>query len=484
MEISRYQNYIDGQWSDSFSAETSEIKSPCNGEIVSVVAKSNIDDVNRAVAAAKRAFYEEDWAFNPRLRSAALNKWAIKMRNNFDEIVVALSLESGKPLYEARIEVNNAIGYMEYSAASARTLYGSQTTVEKDMMNILSREPVGVVVGIEPWNYPITLMIRDSIPALAAGNTLIIKPAAQTSGASMAVIKLAADITEFPRGVLNAITGPGSSVGTAFVEHKDVDMITFTGGLDTGKDIMKRAADTMKKVSLELGGKSANVVFASCDFEKALAGVSKAIFSNAGQTCTAASRLVLDEKIADKFIEGLRDIASKIKLGYCLDESTTMGPVCTKGQMDKILGYIESGKKDAALIIGGRRYIENGCEKGFYIEPTIFLNPPIDSPIVQEEIFGPVLVVQTFKTYEEAIELANCTRFGLASGIWSEDLNTVMFVSQKLRSGNVWVNTYNRFFPECETGGYKESGLDRAAGVEGFLKYTEIKNMCVNFKKM
>jgi len=481
MEIMKFQNYIDGQWVDSITSEISEIKCPCDGKTVSFVAKSNTDDVNRAVEAAKRAFYEEDWAFNPRLRSAALNKWAIKMRENFDEIVVALSLESGKPLYEARIEINNAIGYMQYSAASARTLYGSQTTTEKNMMNILSREPVGVVVGIEPWNYPITLMIRDSIPALAAGNAVIIKPAQQTAGASMAVIKLAADIPEFPRGVLNAITGLGSLVGTALVEHKDVDMITFTGGLDTGKDIMKRAANTMKKVSLELGGKSANVVFASCDFGKALEGVSKAIFSNAGQTCTAASRLVIDEKIAEKFIEGLKDIAKSIKLGYCLDESTTMGPVCTRGQMDLILNYIEEGKRDATLITGGDRYIKNGCENGFYIEPTIFLNPPIDSPIVQEEIFGPVLVVHTFKTKEEAIELANCTRFGLASGIWSEDLNTVMSVSQKLRSGNVWVNTYNRFFPECETGGYKESGLDRAAGVEGFLKYTEIKNICINF---
>ena len=291
MEINRYQNYIDGQWCDSISTEMSEIKSPCNGETVSIVAKSNINDVNKAVAAAKRAFYEEDWAFNPRLRSAALNKWAAKMRENFNDIVVALSLESGKPLNEARIEVNNAIGYMEYSAASARTLYGSQTTVEQGMMNILSREPVGIVVGIEPWNYPITLMIRDSIPALAAGNTLIIKPAAQTSGASMAVIKLAADIAEFPRGVLNAITGPGSLVGTAFVAHKDVDMITFTGGLDTGKDIMRRAADTMKKVSLELGGKSANVVFASCDFEKALDGGFQSYFLKCRTDMHCGSRL-------------------------------------------------------------------------------------------------------------------------------------------------------------------------------------------------
>lgn len=481
MKVGTFENYIDGSWRPSVSGETTLINNPCDGEAVSTVAKSGLADVELAVASAKRAFYEEDWAFNPRLRSTVLAKWAQKMRENFDVIVRALSLESGKPLAEARIECNNAIGYMEYSAASARTLYGSTTTVNKDMLSVMAREPVGVVVGIEPWNYPITLMIRDSIPALAAGNTLIIKPAAQTSGASMAVIKLLDGIKELPRGVVNAITGPGSLVGTAFVEHSDVDMITFTGGLDTGKDIMERAAKTMKKVSLELGGKSANVVFADCDLEKALAFTSSAIFSNAGQTCTAGSRIVLDERIADVFLARLKAIAEGLRLGYCLDETTNMGPVATEGQMNKILEYIELGKRCSTLITGGGRYIQSGCDKGFFIAPTIFLNPPQDSPVVQEEIFGPVLVVQTFHTQEEAIELANCTRFGLASGVWTQNLNTAMAVSRRLRSGNVWVNIYNRFFPECETGGYKESGLDRAAGVEGFLKYTEVKHICMDF---
>lgn len=481
MEVNVYKNYIAGEWVAASNGSVTEIKNPCDGEVISRVANSTLEDVDKAVASAKRAFYEEDWAFNPRLRSSILVKWAQKMRGNFDDLVKALSLESGKPLKESVIEINNAIGYMEYSASSARTLYGSTTTVNKNMMSIMAREPVGIVVGIEPWNYPITLMIRDSIPALAAGNTLIIKPAGQTSGVSMAVIKLLSEIPELPKGVCNAITGSGSLVGPAFVEHPDVDMITMTGGLDTGKDIMARAAGTMKRVSLELGGKSANVVFADCDWNKALTFCSQAIFSNAGQTCTAGSRLVLDRKIADRFLADLVGIAEKIQPGYCLDPNTTMGPVSSASQMNKIMQYVEEAKKYSKLLTGGCRYLSNGCDKGFFIAPTIFLNPPIESSIVQEELFGPVLTVHLFDTEDEAVALANCTRFGLASGIWSQDLNTVMRVSRRLRSGNVWVNIYNRFFPECETGGYKESGSDRAAGVEGFLKYTEIKHISIDF---
>ncbi len=481
MKVGSFDNYIDGVWSPASNGSVTQIKNPCDGEVVSEVANSTLEDVNRAVAAAKRAFYEENWAFDPRLRATVLSKWALKMREHFDYLVTSLSLESGKPLLEAKIEINNAIGYMEYASASARTLYGSTSTVNENMMSVMSREPVGVVVGIEPWNYPITLMVRDSIPALAAGNALIIKPAGQTSGVSMAVIKLLTEIPELPRGICNAITGSGSLIGPAFSEHPDVDMITMTGGLDTGKDIMRRASDTMKKVSLELGGKSANVVFEDCDWQKALTFCSQAIFSNAGQTCTAGSRLVIDEKIADRFLEDLVKIAENIRPGYCLDPHTTMGPVSSEGQMNKILKYMDDAKGYCQCLTGGHRYMENGCDKGFFIAPTIFLNPPVDSPLVQEEVFGPVLAVQTFKTEEEAIALANCTRYGLASGIWSQDLNRVMRVARRLRSGNVWVNIYNRFFPECETGGYKESGLDRAAGVDGFLKYTEIKHMCMDF---
>ena len=261
MKVGTFQNYIDGRWVDAVSGETNLIYNPCDGEAVTQVARSGEADVDLAVAAARRAFEAEDWAFNPRFRASVLQKWANLMRENFDRICTCLSLESGKPLQESRIECNNAIGYMEYAVASARTLYGSTSTVSKNRLSVMTREPVGVVVGIEPWNYPITLMVRDSIPALAAGNTLVIKPAGQTAGANMEVIRLLVDnVPELPRGVVNAITGPGGKIGAVFSEHPGVDMITFTGGLDTGKDIMERAAKTMKRVSLELGGKSANEI--------------------------------------------------------------------------------------------------------------------------------------------------------------------------------------------------------------------------------
>ena len=484
MKVGIFQNYIDGRWVDAVSGNTNTIANPCDGEVVTQVARSSAEDIDLAVAAARRAFEEEDWAFNPRLRARVLQKWADLMRANFDRICTCLSLESGKPLQEAKIECNNAIGYMEYAVASARTLYGSTSTVSKNRLSIMTREPVGVVVGIEPWNYPITLMLTDSILALAAGNTLITKPAGQTAGANMEVIRLLVDnVPELPRGVVNAITGPGGEIGKVFSEHPGVDMITFTGGLDTGKDIMRRAAGTMKRVSLELGGKSANVVFADCDMDKAVSGCAAAIFSNAGQTCTAGSRLVLEESIAGEFIPRLKAVAEGLKMGYCLDPETKMGPVDNESQLNKILGYIEQGKQCAQLITGGYRYMENGCDKGFFIAPTIFLNPPVDSPIVQEEIFGPVLVIQTFRTEDEAVELANCTKYGLCSGLWTTDLNRAMAVSRRLRSGNVWVNHYTGFAPECETGGYKESGVDRAAGVEGYLKYTEIKHVNMDFTR-
>lgn len=481
MKVGSFQNYIDGTWVPAADGRVSQIACPCNGEVVTEVAKSTLDDVNAAVASARRAFEEEDWAFNPRLRAGVLTRWALKMRENYDTLVDDLAYESGKPLLEAKIEINNAIGYMEYASASARTLYGSTTTVSQGMLSLMEREPVGVVVGIEPWNYPVTLMVRDSIPALAAGNALVIKPASQTAGVCMKVISLLDEIPELPRGIVNAITGDGSLIGPAFSEHPDVDMITMTGGLDTGKDIMRRAAATMKRVSLELGGKSPNIVFPECDWDKAVKGVGSAIFSNAGQTCTAGSRLVLDESIADAFLRDLVAYAENIRPGYCMDPAATMGPVSSEHQMNKILAYIEEAKACSKCLTGGYRYLENGCDKGWFIAPTIFLNPPKDSRIVQEEVFGPVLVVQTFKTEEEAIELANGTKYGLASGIWSQDINRVMRVGRRLKSGNVWVNIYNRFFPEAETGGYKQSGLDRAAGIEGFLKYTEIKHMCINF---
>ncbi len=480
-EVKRYQNLIDGTWQDSKTGKTKELICPGNGEVVSVIPSSDLDDVNAAVASAKRAFYEEDWAYNPRLRTQAMFAWASDMRANLEELATRLSLETGKPLAEARFEINGAIGYLEFYAASARTLYGSSTVVDKNTLSVLARDPAGVIGVITPWNYPITLLMRDMAPALAAGNTIVLKAAEQTTGCTLAVVDPLKNNKLFPRGVMNAVSGLGRIIGNAIVEHPDVDMISFTGGVDTGKDIMVKAAPTMKKLSLELGGKSPNVIFADADLDKALPYAIKAIFTNAGQLCTVGSRLVIEKSIADEFVARLKTEVEKIKVGFCLDEGTMMGAVTTEGQMNKVLGFIEDGKKCSTLVTGGYRVTENGLDKGFYVAPTIFMNPPMDSSVVQEEIFGPVLVVQTFETEEEAVAIANGTLFGLASSVWTQDVDRAMRMSRKIRAGSCWINCYNRLFPECETGGFKESGIDRAGGMEGIMKYTEVKHICMDF---
>lgn len=482
MEIKRYRNLIDGVWQDAENGAVMEIHCPCDGALVSEVPASQKADVDRAVAAARNAFDHANWAFDPRLRSRCLGAWAAAMRANHEALATRLSLETGKPINEARFELNSSIGYVEYYAAAARTLYGTSTAVEPGLLSVLAREPVGVVAVITPWNYPVTLLMRDMAPALAAGCTCVLKPAAQTTGCTLAVLELLSQVPEFPKGVVNAVSGRGSVVGDALTCHPDVDMISLTGGLETGRQVMKTAADSMKKVSLELGGKSPNVIFADADLDKALPFALKAIFMNAGQLCTVGSRLVLEESLVDTFLPRLKEEVEKLRPGYCMDENTNLGPVISQEQMEKILGYIEQGKQCATLVTGGRRLTENGLDKGFYIAPTIFLNPPMDSPIVQEEIFGPVLVVQTFRTREEALEIANGTEYGLASAVWSRDIDKAMWVARRLRAGSAWVNCYNKLLPECETGGYKQSGMDRAGGVDGMLKYTEIKHLCVDFK--
>ena len=327
MQVRTYRNLVDGVWQEAAGGKTMETFCPCDGELVSRVPDSEREDVDRAVAAARRAFEEENWAFNPRLRSQCLSAWGAAMRANLEELAARLALETGKPINEARFELNSSIGYVEYYAAAARTLYGTSTAVEPGLLSVLAREPVGVVAVITPWNYPVTLLMRDMAPALAAGCTCVLKPAAQTTGCTLAVLELLDQIPAFPKGVVNAVSGRGGTAGQALAEHPGVDMISLTGGLETGQAIMRTAADTMKKVSLELGGKSPNIIFADADLDKALPFALKAIFTNAGQLCTVGSRLVLEEPLADTFLPRLKEEAEKLRPGYCMEEETTLGPV-------------------------------------------------------------------------------------------------------------------------------------------------------------
>lgn len=482
-KVKEFKNYINGEWISSLSGETMNIYCPGDGELVSIVAKSNKEDVDLAVKYAKKAFENSQWAYDPRLRSDTLFQWAEKIKENHEEISTMLSFESGKPISEARIEVSNATNYLKYNAGAIKTLYGRSNSIDKNILSILSREPVGVVGGILPWNYPVTLFMRDVVPALAAGNTLVFKPASQTSASNMILVKYLHELNIMPSGVINGITGQGRVIGDSLINHSDIDMITFTGSSQTGINIMKVCSDSMKRVSLELGGKSPNIVFSDADFEKALPYVIKGAFSNAGQLCTLGSRLVLQEDIADEFLDKLIEKVESLKISHGIKEDTELGPVVSEKQMNEIMGYIDEAKEHSRLLTGGYRLTEGEYSKGYFIAPTIFLNPPIESRIVQEEIFGPILVVQTFKDEREAIQLANGTDFGLASGIWTKDINKAMRVSRQLKAGTCWINCYNRLFPEAETGGYKMSGIGRAAGLEGILKYTEIKHICIDFNE-
>ncbi|MDR1193038.1 MAG: aldehyde dehydrogenase family protein [Peptococcaceae bacterium] len=476
-----YRNYINGEWSDAANGAIMEARCPSDGQVVSIAPKSSAADVDRAARAARAAFERADWAYNPRSRSNALYAWAQKLRERGEDVARILSAEAGKPISEARFETGNAINYLEYSAASARKLYGGATNVDATSFSILAREPVGVVGAILPWNYPVTLFMRDMTPALAAGCATVVKPAAQTSGCAMILLELLHETGMFPAGVINALTGAGSEAGEALINHKDVDMITFTGGTAVGQHIMRTAADTMKKVSLELGGKAGNIVFADADMDKVMANAVRASFSNAGQLCTVASRLILEKKAAPTFLPAYIKLVEALRIGHSLAEDTQLGPVVNQTQLESVLGYINEAKSYAKLLTGGNRVTASGLDKGYFIEPTIFLDPPAGSRLAQDEIFGPVLVVQTFETLDEAIALANNTPYGLASGVWSKDIDKAMRVAREMKAGSCWVNCYNRLFPDAETGGYKLSGTDRAAGIEGLMKYTEVKHICIDF---
>ena len=478
--IGSYENFVNGEFRSASSGETMETRDPATGHLVAKVQKSTVEDVHEAIRIANESFAGADWAFNPRRRTKALFAWAEAIRDNMEDLMHKLTRETGKPLHEARGELLGSIGYLEYYAALARGLYGGVTSVDEHSYSMLVREPLGAVGIIVPWNYPITLLMRDLAPALAAGNTAVVKPANQTSGITMAVISLLQDIPEVPAGVVNALTGSGRVIGMELVRAKGIEMINFTGSSDTGKTIMQEAASTMKKLSLELGGKSASVVFADADFDKAMSFAIRSIFTHAGQLCTSASRLVVEESIKDRVLEELKKRAEALTVGNGLEDGTQMGAISTRGQFESILEYIDMARKEGRIVTGGNRLTENGMDQGYFIEPTIVTDLPLDSRVAQEEIFGPVLVVQTFKTEEEAVEVANSTEFGLASGVWSKDIDKAMRVARKMKAGSTWINTYNRLIPEAETGGYKESGIGRSGGKEGLLEFTEVKHIMID----
>ncbi|MEY9867137.1 betaine-aldehyde dehydrogenase [Peribacillus sp. B2I2] len=481
LEITR--NYINGDWQEAKTGETMTSVNPATGEIVGESQKSGLEDIKLAIKLAKAAFHTSDWRSNSSRRSDALMQWAYKLKENREEIARILTTENGKPIKESRIELDACIDMLKYFAGMARSIFGRSINLSSTSYGIIDKEPIGVVGIISPWNWPAMLMIREVAPALAAGNAVVLKPASRTPLISTAIVKLIEENSDFPPGIVNIVSGPGKVIGDEMTTNPDVNAISFTGDTTTGKNLMKKAAEKVKKLALELGGKSPNIIFPDANLNKAIQAVAKSAFITAGQMCFAGSRVIVHESIHEEVVEGLRKQAEKLKVGNGLNETTDMGPVISEEQLNKILEYCEIGRQDAKLITGGNRLTGGDYDKGYYIEPTIFDQVPVESRIAQEEIFGPVLAIQVFRDEKEAISLANGTIFGLAAGVWTKDVNRAVRIAKKVEAGTVWINTYNKNYPQAEFGGYKESGIGRTRGIEGLMEYTETKHINIEIEE-
>jgi acyl-CoA reductase-like NAD-dependent aldehyde dehydrogenase len=471
---------IDGEWTDAASGETFDSVYPGNGQVVAKVAAGGREDVDRAVAAARRAFEGGEYRkMNGADRGMLLWRIADLMEKNIEELAELETIDNGKPLIESlKVDLPQSIACFRYYAGWAGKTVGEtiEPHARANAFAYTLREPVGVCGQIIPWNFPIQMAAWKIAPAIACGNTVVIKPAEQTS---VSILRLGELMLEagMPKGVVNIVTGLGESAGAALVDHPDVDKIAFTGSVEVGKMIMRNAAGTLKKVTLELGGKSPNIVFADSNLELAAKVALSGIFFNQGQMCTAGSRILIEASAREKFMEVLAGRAAKMVVGDPLDPKTRMGSLVSEEQMNRVLGYIEKGKAEGAdLVAGGARV----GEKGFFVTPTVFDNVRNEMAIAQEEIFGPVASVITFNDAEEALKIANDSRYGLASAVWTTDLKKALTFARGIKAGTVWVNTYNMTDNALPFGGYKESGFGRELGAAALDAYTHTKTVYID----
>jgi len=471
---------IDGQWVDG--PRKFNTLNPATEEVLTEITEGSPLDVDAAVEAARRAFEDRNgpWRkLSASERGRLIWKLADLVEKNIDELAELETLDNGKPIFESRyVDTPMVIDVLRYYGGLATKIHGETVNTFETAFTYTLREPVGVVGLIVPWNFPLLLASWKLGPALACGNTLVLKPAEQTP---LTTLKLGELVIEagFPAGVINILTG-GPETGKAIVAHPGIDKIAFTGSTAVGKEIMRGAADTLKRVTLELGGKSPNIVFADADIDNAVKGAINGIFYGKGEVCNAGSRLFLENKLKDEFTEKLVARASKMRPADPLDPKTRLGAIVSQEQMKTVLGFIEAGKSEGAkLISGGNRTSVNGS-KGFFIEPTIFGDVTNDMKIAQEEIFGPVLSVLTFDDIDEVIERANNNPYGLASAVWTRDVKKAHMVSRRLKAGTVWINTYGLMDAALPFGGYKSSGFGRELGAHAIEHYTELKTVWLN----
>lgn len=473
-----YHLIINGEKVNSSTGETIKTYNPATGELVAEVAKASKEDTEKAVAAAREAFDNGKWKKYPVGRRAqVLNKIAAIMRSRFNELVELEILDTGKTIHAAQGQITQAIEDFEFYAGAIVGHRGTVNNVPGQFHNYTEKEPVGVCAQITPWNYPLMMAAWKIAPAIAVGCSVIVKPASLTPLTTIVLGEICLE-AGVPAGVVNIIPGSGSEVGNHLVEHPQVDKVAFTGSTPVGKDIMGKASETLKRITLELGGKSPNLVFADADIDAAVDGSLFGIFYNSGQSCEARSRLYVHEDIYEEFMAKFVEKAKSIKLGDPFNKGTHMGALIDQNQLDTVEGYVQSAIEDGAEILaGGKQAYPEGFEKGFWYEPTIIANVNHDMKVVKEEIFGPVVVVMKFKDEKEAIKLANDTEFGLGSAVWTKDGARATRVANQIQAGIVMVNCPFSAFPGTPFGGYKQSGFGRELSIESLDLYTETKSI-------
>jgi aldehyde dehydrogenase (NAD+) len=474
--------FIGGEFVDAISGATFTTINPATEETITEVASAAAADVDAAVRAARAQMEPgSEWQkMKPRDRGKILFRIAEMLTARAAEIGRIETLDNGKPIFESQfVDTPAAAECLYYYSGWSGKVTGETIPVAENAFTYTLREPLGVVGAITPWNFPLMLAVWKIAPALACGNTVVLKPAENTS---LSILKFAEYAREcgLPPGVLNIVSGPGAVTGTAMVDHPGIDAIAFTGSTAVGKELMARAARTLKKVSLELGGKSPNIVFADADLDAAARGALNAIFYGKGEVCAAGSRLLVEESVHDELMAKVVERAAKMTAGDPLHPKTRLGAIVSQRQMERVMGYIDAGKNEGATLLTGGERADIGTGKGYFVKPTIFDDVDPKMTIAQEEIFGPVLATMRFSDAESAIEKANATVYGLAAAVWTRDISKAHRVARAIKAGTVWINSYNLYDPALPFGGFKESGFGRDQGRDALDKYTQTKSVWVN----